>query len=76
MTASNLHVLSITLALDGYPRKYFCGQRKTTDRSLPVRNQGVSDKIQRVLSEVEVKVAMKPHLTIKKTSSLTERPFR
>ena len=28
--------------------------------------QGVSDKIQRVLNEVGVKVAMKPHLTIRK----------
>ena len=65
-----------TLALNGYPRKYFCGQRKTTDRSLPIRSfesftwisyiQGVSDKILRVLNEVGVKVAMKPHLTIRK----------
>ena len=65
-----------TLALNGYPRKYFCGQRKTTDRSLPTRSfesftsmpyiQGVSDKIQRVLNKVGVKVAVKPHLTIRK----------
>ena len=65
-----------TLALNGYPRKYFCGQRKITDRSLPIRSlesftsilciQGMSDKVQRVLNEVGVKVAMKPHLTIRK----------
>ena len=66
----SLHVRH-TLPLNGYPRKYFCGQRKTTDRFLPTRFfesftsipyiQGVSDKIQRVLNEVGVKVAMKPY---------------
>ena len=65
-----------TLALNGYPRKYFRVQRKITDRSLPIRSfesftsipyiQGVSDTRQRVLNEVGVKVAMKPHLTIRK----------
>ena len=65
-----------TLALNRYPRKYFCGQWKTTDRFLPTRSfesftsipyiQVVSDKIQRVLNEVGVKVAMKPHLKIRK----------
>ena len=65
-----------TLALNGYPRKYFRGQRKITNRFLPTRSfesytsipyiQGVSDKIQRVLNEVGVKVAMKPHLTTRK----------
>ena len=65
-----------TLALNGYPRKYFRGQRKITDRTLPTRSfesftsipyvQCVSDKIQRVLNEVGVKVAVKPHLTIRK----------
>ena len=64
-----------TLALNGYPRKYFRGQRKITDRSLHTRSfesftsiphiQGVFNKI-RVLNEVGVKVAMKPHLTIRK----------
>ena len=65
-----------TLALNGCPRKYLCGQRKITDRSLSTRSfeyftlipyiQGVSDKIQRVLNEVGVKVAMKPYLTKRK----------
>ena len=74
-----------TLALNGYPRKYFCGQRKTTDRALPTRSfesftsipyiQGVSDKIQRVLNEVGVKVAMKPHLTIRKLLSSLKDPL-
>ena len=55
---------------------YFCGQRKTTDRSLSTRSfesftsisyiQGVSDKIQRALNEIEVKVAIKPHLIMRK----------
>ena len=64
-----------TPALSGYQRKYFRGQRKKTDRSFPTRSfesftsipyiQGVSDKI-RVLNKVGVKVAMKPHLTIRK----------
>ena len=74
-----------TLALNGYPRKYFCGQRKTTDRSLPTRSfesftlipyiQGVSDKIQRVLNEVGVKDAMKPHLTIRKLLLFLKDPL-
>ena len=74
-----------TLALNGYPRKYFCGQRKTTYRSLPSRSfksftsipyiQGISDKIRRVLNEVGVKVAMKPHLTIRKLLSSLKDPF-
>ena len=74
-----------TLALNGYPRKYFCGQRKTTDTSLPTRSfesftsipyiQGVSDKIQRGLNEVGFKVTMKPHFN-KKTSSFPKRLFR
>ena len=65
-----------TLALNGYSRKYFCGLRKITDRSLPTQSfksftsipyiQGVSNKIQRVVNEVGVKVAMKPHLTLRK----------
>ena len=61
-----------TLALNGYPRKYFCRQQKINNRSLPTRSfesftsilyiQGVSEKIQRVLKEVGVnKVALKPH---------------
>ena len=64
------------LALNGYPRKYFCGQRRITDRSLPTSSfesftsipyiQSVTDKIQRVLNEVAVEVAMKPHLTLGK----------
>ena len=49
---------------------------RPAENSLPTRSfesftsipyiQGVSDKIQRVLNEVGVKVAMKPHLTIRK----------
>ena len=73
-----------TLALNGYPRKYFCGQRKTTNRSLPTHSfesffpipyiQGVSDKIQRALNELGVKVAMKPQLTIRKLLSSLKDP--
>ena len=70
-----------TLALNGYPKKYFRGQRKTTDKSLPTRSfksfnsiQGVPDKIQRVLNEVGVKVAMKPHLTIRKLLPFLKDP--
>ena len=73
------------LALNGYPRKCFCGQRKMTDRSLPTRSfecfisipyiQGVSDKIQRVLNEVGVKIAMKPHLTRRKLLPSPKDPF-
>ena len=65
-----------TLELNEYPRLYFCGQRKITDRSLHARSfdsftlipyiQDASDKIQCVLTEVAVKVAMKPHLAIRK----------
>ena len=74
-----------TLALNGYPRKYFRGQRKITDRSLPTRffesftsipyNQGVSDQIQLFLNEVGVKVAIKPHLTIRKLLSSLKDPL-
>ena len=75
-----------TLALNRYPRKYFCGLQKIIDRSLPTRSfefftlipyvQGVSDKIQRALNEVGVKVAMKPHLTRRKLLSSLKDPFR
>ena len=71
-----------TRVLNGYPRKYFCGQRKITERSFPIRSfksfalipyiQGVSDTIQRVLNEVGVKAAMKPHLTKKFLPSLKD----
>ena len=57
------------------PRKNFCGRHKVTNRSLPIRSfesftlipyiQGVSDKIQHISNEVGVKVALKPHLTIR-----------
>ena len=68
--------LKQTLALNRYPRKHFRDQWKITiDRSLPTHSfesftsipyiQGVSDKMQRVLNEVRVKVAKKPHLTIR-----------
>ena len=70
------HVKQTLAALNGYQRKYFCGQRKITDRTLPTHSfepftslpyiQGESNKTQRVLNEVGVKVAMKPHLTIRK----------
>ena len=73
------------LALNGYPRKYFCGQWKTTDRSLPTHSfesftsipyiQSVSDKIQRILNEVGVKVVMKPHLTIRKLLPSLKNPL-
>ena len=79
----SLHVKQ-TLALNGYPRKYFCRQRKTTDRSLPSHSfksftsityiQGLCDEIQSVLNEVGVKVAMKPHLTIRKLLPFLKKP--
>ena len=37
--------------------------------------QGVSDKIQRFLNEVGVKVAMKPHLTMRKLLSSLKDPL-
>ena len=65
-----------TLALNRYPRKYFCSQQRITDRSLPTHSfesftsipyiYSVSNKMQRVLNEVRVNVAMKPHLTTRK----------
>ena len=68
-----LHVKK-ALALNGYPRKYSRCQRKVTEWLFPTRFfesftsiphiQGVSDKIQYVLSEVGVMVAVNPHLTI------------
>ena len=73
-----------TLALNRYPRKYFHGQWKITDRSLHTHSfesftskthvQGVFDKI-RVLNEVGVKVAMKPHLTIRKLLPSLKEPL-
>ena len=71
--------LKQTLALNGYLRKYFSGQWKITNKSLPTCSfesfnlityiQGVSDKIH-ILNEVGVKVAMKPHFAIKLFPSL------
>ena len=74
-----------TLALNGYPRNYFRGRQKITDKSLQTSSfesftsiphiQGVFDKIQRVLNEVEVKVTMKPHLTIRKLLPSLKEPL-
>ena len=64
------------LPLNEYPRKFFCGQRKITNRLLSICSfefftlipyiQGVSDKIERVLNKVGVEVATKLHLTSRK----------
>ena len=67
------------LSINGYPKKYFqraqtCFRSSLLSSSKPSYTsftslpyiQGMSDKIQRVLNEVGVKVGMKPYLTIQK----------
>ena len=73
-----------TITLNGFPRKFFCLTLKEKPRrptksfksftSLPYIH-GTTDKIQRVLNDVGVRVAMKPFVTIGKSLPSPKDPL-
>ena len=74
-----------TLLLNGFPRKYARSQQLHNNPSPPTQYEsftslpyirGVSDKIQRILNQIGIKVAMKPYLTISKYLPSLKDPLK
>ena len=74
-----------TLTLNGFPRKFSCLALKGKPRR-PINSfqsftclpyiHGTTDKIQRVLNDVGVKVAMRPFVTIGKSLPSPKDPLQ
>ena len=73
-----------TLTLNGFPRRFSCltlkeKQRRPTDSfksitCLPYIH-GIKDKIQRVLNDVDIRVAMRPFVAIEKSIPSSKDPL-